>query len=394
MKKRIFISTGEVSGDLQGALLVKSLYSHAEKIGAEIEVLALGGDRMEAAGARLLGKTTEIGSMGIVEGLPYLFPTLSVQRRAKRHLRENPPNMVVMIDYSDPNISIGLYVRKHLPTVPTVYFIAPQEWVVAINQKKTQWIVQISDYIYSIFPLEAEYYKSKGANAIFVGHPLVDRMKSAPDRSTSRAKLGISPDQTAIVLLPASRQQEIKYMMPVIFKAAQQIQEKIPEVRFLVPLSLEKYRSDIAQAIDDYQLQAEIVEGSPLDAIAAADLAITKSGTVNLEIALLNVPQVIMYRLSPLTFWIAKNILKLKVQFVSPPNLVNMKVIVPEFIQDDATPESLALSSLELLKPENREKTIAGYQEMRETLGGEGACDRVARSILEHLGFEVSRSRL
>lgn len=389
MKKRIFISTGEVSGDLQGALLVKALYEQAEQAGAEIEILALGGDRMKAAGATLLGNTTKIGSIGIVEGLPYLFPTLSVQRQAKQYLQANPPDIVVMIDYSDPNISIGLHVRKHLPTVPTVYFIAPQEWVVRINEKKTQWIVEISDYIYSVFPGEADYYRSKGANAVLVGHPLVDRMKNAPDRSTARQRLGIAPDQTAIVLLPASRQQEIKYMMPVIFQAAKQIQSKLSDVRFLVPLSLEKYRLQIAQAIEQYQLQAEIVEGSPLEAIAASDLAITKSGTVNLEIALLNVPQVIMYRLAPLTYWIAKNILKLKVQFVSPPNLVEMKEIVPEFIQDAATPENLAQSALELLQPEKREKTISDYQQMRSALGGEGACDRVARAILEHLGTTV-----
>lgn len=389
MKKRIFISTGEVSGDLQGALLVKALYEQAEKAGTEIEILALGGDRMEAAGAKLLGNTTKIGSIGIVEGLPYLFPTLSVQRRAKQYLQANPPDIVVMIDYSDPNISIGLHVRKHLPNVPTAYFIAPQEWVVRINEKKTQWLVQISDRIYSVFPGEADYYKSKGADALLVGHPLVDRMKNAPDRSTAREKLGIAPDQTAIVLLPASRQQEIKYMMPVIFEAAQQIQSKIPDVKFLIPLSLEKYRTEIAQGIQEYQLQADIIGGSPLDAIAASDLAITKSGTVNLEIALLNVPQVIMYRLAPLTYWIAKNILKLKVQFVSPPNLVEMKEIVPEFIQDDATPENLAMSAMELLQPEKRERTIADYQQMRSALGGEGACERVARSILEQIGITI-----
>lgn len=388
MKKRIFISTGEVSGDLQGALLVKSLYTQAEQLGAEIEVLALGGRRMEAEGAKLLGNTTEIGSIGIIEGLPYLLPTLSVQRRAKQYLRENPPDLIVMIDYSDPNISIGLHVRKYLPKVPTAYFIAPQEWVLRINEKKTRWIVQISDCIYSIFPAEAAYYNSYGGNATFVGHPLIDRMKNAPDRSTARLKLGISPDQTAIVLLPASRQQEIKYMMPVMFEAARQIQEKIPDVRFLVPLSLEKYRSQIAQGIKEYQLQAEIVEGSPLEAIAASDLAITKSGTVNLEIALLNVPQVVMYRLSPFTYWVAKYILRLKPSFfASPPNLVNMKEIVPEFIQAAATPETLTQSALKLLEPENRAKMIADYQEMRSTLGGEGTCDRVARSLLARLGF-------
>lgn len=388
MKKRIFISTGEVSGDLQGALLVEALFQRANALGAEIEIVALGGERMEAAGAKLLGNTVGIGSIGIIEGLPYLFPTMKVQKQAKQYLQENPPDLVVMMDYSDPNISIGLHVRKHLPNVPTVYFIAPQEWVVRINQKKTQWIVQVSDRILSIFPAEADYYASHGAKTEFVGHPLVDRMKDAPDRSSARARLGISSDQTAIVLLPASRQQEIKYMLPVIFAAAQQIQAKIPNAKFWIPLSLERYRSQIAEAVEKYGLNAVITEGSPLDAIAAADLAITKSGTVNLEIALLDVPQVVMYRLAPFTAWVAKNILKLKVPFASPPNLVGMKEIVPEFIQDEATPENLAKSAIELLQPEKRERTIADYQEMRRALGEPGACSRAARSILGMVGLE------
>lgn len=387
MKKRIFISTGEVSGDLQGSLLVKALYEQASELGIDIEILALGGDRMAAAGAKLLGNTVGIGSIGIIEGLPYLLPTLKVQKQAKRYLQAHPPDLVVMMDYSDPNISIGLYVRKHLPTIPTVYFIAPQEWVVRINQKKTDWIVQISDRILSIFPAEAEYYAEHGAKTEFVGHPLIDRMKDAPDRSSAREKLGISSDETAIVLVPASRQQEIKYMLPAIFGAAQQIQAKLPDVKFLIPLSLERYRSQILSAITQYGLNAVIVEGSPLNAIAAADLAITKSGTVNLEIALLNVPQVVMYRLAPFTAWVAEHILKLEIPFASPPNLVGMKEIVPEFLQDEATPENLARSAMELLQTEKREKTIADYQEMRRRLGEPGACRRAAKSMLEMVGM-------
>jgi lipid-A-disaccharide synthase len=389
MKKRIFISTGEVSGDLQGSLLVEALYQHAAELGAEIEVLALGGDRMAASGAKLLGNTVGIGSIGIIEGLPYLFPTLKVQKQAKQYLQENPPDLVVMMDYSDPNISIGLHVRKHLPNVPTVYFIAPQEWVVRINQKKTDWIVQISDRILSIFPAEADYYAQHGAKTEFVGHPLVDRMKDAPNRAEARTKLGISEDETAIVLVPASRQQEIKYMLPVIFGAAQQIQAKIPDVKYLIPLSLERYRSQILSAIEQYGLNAEIVEGSPLNAIAAADLAITKSGTVNLEIALLDVPQVVMYRLAPFTAWIAKHVLKLEIPFASPPNLVGMKEIVPEFLQDEATPENLARSAMELLQTEKRGKAIVDYQEMRQALGEPGACHRAAKSMLEMVGLSA-----
>lgn len=379
----IFISTGEVSGDLQGALLVQALHHQAQKRGVVVEILALGGDRMAAAGAELLGHTTEIGSLGILENLPFILPTLKVQRQAKQYLQANPPDGIVMIDYSDPNINIGLHVRKHLPTVPTAFFIAPQEWVVALNQQKTRWLVEISDRILSIFPEEARYYAEKGANTVFVGHPLVDRMQAAPTRAEARAKLGIAEGQTAIVLLPASRLQEIKYMLPVICAAAQQIQAQIPDVQFLVPLSLPKYRDAIVQAITDYGLNAMVLDGSPLDAIAAADVAITKSGTVNLEIALLDVPQVVMYKVSPLTAWIAKNVLRLKIPFMSPPNLVEMKPIVPEFLQYTAIPENLANAALELLQPEPRQRMIEGYASMRRAMGEVGACDRAAEQILD-----------
>jgi lipid-A-disaccharide synthase len=384
MKKyRIFISTGEVSGDLQGALLVEALLRQARSLNLELEILALGGDRMEAAGATLLGRTTEIGSVGIFEGIPFVAATLKVQRKAKDYLQDNPPDILVMIDYGDPNISIGLHARKHLPQVPTVFFIAPQEWVVAINQQKTRWLVSISDRILSIFPEEARYYTEKGATVTFVGHPLVDRMQTAPTRESARLKLGIG-EETAIAIIPGSRQQEIKYMMPILFEAARRIQAKIGNVKFLIPLSLEKYRTAITEAIDQYQINAMICETS-LDAIAASDVALTKSGTVNLEIALSDVPQVVMYRVSAATAWIAKNILKLKIPFMSPPNLVLMDAIVPEFLQDAATSENIANAALELLKPEVREETIAGYQKMRQALGGIGACDRAAQEILQLL---------
>ena len=386
MKKRIFISTGEVSGDLQGALLVEALYRQAKKMRLELEVLALGGDRMKSAGATLLGNTTEIGSIGIIEGLPYLFPTMKVQKQAKEFLRQNPPDLFVMMDYADPNISIGLYARKHLPQVPTVFFIAPQEWVVAVTPQKTKWLVEISDRILSIFPQEAKYYAEHGAETVFVGHPLVDRMQNAPTRSQAREALGIAPDQRTIVLLPASRQQEIKYMMPVIFEAAQQVQAKYPDVQFLIPLSLEKYRAAIAQGISDFGLNAKILEsGSPLEAIAASDLAITKSGTVNLEIALLEVPQVVMYRVSPFTAWIGKNILRLKIPFMSPPNLVMMRAIVPEFLQYPATPDNITNAALELFEPERRQKMIEDYREMKRSLGEVGVCDRAAQEMLKML---------
>ncbi|HAC65122.1 MAG TPA: lipid-A-disaccharide synthase, partial [Cyanothece sp. UBA12306] len=135
---RIFISTGEVSGDLQGALLVESLYQQAEIKGIPLEILALGGDRMAAAGAKLLGNTAAIGSIGIVESLPFIIPTWLMQRRVKEYLRKNPPDLLVLIDYMGPNAALGQYARKNLPQVPIIYYIAPQSWVWAPNSKTIQ----------------------------------------------------------------------------------------------------------------------------------------------------------------------------------------------------------------------------------------------------------------
>lgn len=393
---RIFISTGEVSGDLQGSLLIGALHRLAQSQGLELEVLALGGDRMSAAGATLLGNTSEIGAMGPLESLRFVLPTLKVQRQAKHHLQQHPPDIVVLIDYMGPNVALCGYMAKALPQVPLVYYIAPQEWVWAANSHNTDRIVQTTDRVLAIFPEEANYFQQQGAEVTWVGHPLVDRMQAAPDRSAARQALGLSPDQLVVTLLPASRQQEIKYLMPVIFEAAQTIQQKLPDVQFLIPLALEKYRPPIAAAIQHYGLRATILADqrystslSPatsrtLQAIAAADLAITKSGTVNLEIALLDVPQVVLYKVSQGTAWLMKNLFKFSIPFMSPTNLVTMQPIVPEFLQNEATSDKIAQEALEiLLNSQRRETMLAGYATMRQALGAVGVCDRAAQEILQ-----------
>ncbi|MBW4516247.1 MAG: lipid-A-disaccharide synthase [Timaviella obliquedivisa GSE-PSE-MK23-08B] len=382
----IFISTGEVSGDLQGALLIESLYRQALSQGVTLEITGLGGDRMSQAGATLLADTTTISSIGILESIPHIFSTLQLQRRAKRHLQIHPPDIVILIDYFGPNLGIGGFIRKFLPHVPTVYYIAPQEWVWSFSDRNTQRILSLSDRLLAIFKGEAEYYQKKGGNVTWVGHPLVDGMVTAPTRLEARQALGIASDQLAIALIPASRLQEIKYVLPIIFAAAQQIQAKLPHVHFWIPLSLETYRAPLEQAIQQYRLQATLISKqshSSQTVIAAADLAIAKSGTVNLETALLNVPQVITYRLNAVTAWIAEHILKLAIPFASPPNLVLMEEIVPELLQANATPDRIAQEALEILSsPERRATMLAGYQRMRQELGAVGVCDRAAHEIL------------
>jgi lipid-A-disaccharide synthase len=381
---QIFISTGEVSGDLQGALLVTALQRQAQIKGIDLEITGLGGDRMAQAGARILADTTAISSIGILESIPHILATIQLQRQAKRHLQNHPPDIVVLIDYFGPNLGVGGFTRKVLPQVPTVYYIAPQEWVWSLSDRNTQRILEMSDRILAIFQGEAEYYQKKGGKVSWVGHPLVDCMATAATRDQARQTLGIAAEELAIALIPASRSQEIKYVLPAIFAAAQQIQARLPHVHFLIPLSLETYREALEQAIQQYGLQATLVsQHSSQIVIAAADLAIAKSGTVNLETALLNVPQVITYRLNPITAWIAEHILKVSIPFVSPPNLVLMEEIVPELLQADATGDRIAQEALEILSnPARRETMLVGYQRMRQELGAVGVCDRAAEEIL------------
>jgi len=383
MKARIFISTGEVSGDMQGARLIEALYRQAAQLGLELEILALGGDRMAATGATLLGNTAAIGSIGIIEAIPFVIPTLRLQKQAQQYLQQYPPDLIVLIDYFSPNSRIGRYARQYLPGVPVAYYIAPQEWVWSFRGGDTQQVVNITDRLLAIFPEEARYYQEQGANVSYVGHPLVDQLSTAPSRDAARQQLGIPSDQIAIALLPASRRQEIKQLLPIICAAARQIQDKLPQAHFWIPLSLECFRTPIEAAIQQYGLQATIVPGQSQQAIAAADLAITKSGTANLEIALMGIPQVVLYRVNPITAWIARNVLRFSIPFMSPPNLVLMQPIVPEFLQEQATPDNITQTVLDLLlNPQRRQQMLDDYARMRQAMGEPGVCDRAALEIL------------
>ena len=379
----IFISTGEVSGDLQGGMLVEALCHEASASGKELEIVALGGERMKEAGATLLANTTSIGSVGLLEALPFVLPTLKIQNQTKKYLQNNPPDVLVLIDYAAPNIAIGSYVKKHLPQVPIIYYIAPQDWAVPMLGNAPK-LAKFVDKLLAIFPQEAKYYQQQDIDTTWVGHPLLDRMNNTLNREESRKLLGIKSEATIITLLPASRQQEIKQMLPIIGEAAQLIQTKIPEVEFLIPVSLPIYRDAISATVNQYNLSATILAGKALEAIAASDLAITKSGTVNLEIALLNIPQVVFYKVHPFTAWLGRNLLKINVPLMSPPNLILNRQIVPELQQESATPHKIAQAAETLLFDFNkRQEIINGYQEMKSLLGDRGVAYRAAREILK-----------
>jgi len=272
-----------------------------------------------------------------------------------------------------------------LPQVPIIYYIAPQAWVWSFNDNNTKAIARITDRILAIFPEEARYFAEYGIDVKFVGHPLVAKMATCPRRATAREKLGLNQDRPLITLLPASRRQELKYLLPVMVEAAKILQRQVPEVKFLIPVALPHYRKTLETDINEAGLNAILIDDpaqTPL-AIAAADLAITKSGTVNLEIALLDVPQVVLYKVHPVTAWIAKHLLKFSIPFMCPVNLTLMRRIVPELLQTEATALRIAQESLALLQDGDRQAQLQqDYQEMRAVMGDGKACDVAAVDIL------------
>ncbi|MEO0802944.1 MAG: lipid-A-disaccharide synthase [Cyanobacteria bacterium J06642_2] len=383
----IFISTGEVSGDLQASYLIRSLRSQR----SDLRVTALGGERVAAAGATLLHDTTAISSMGLLEALPFIVPTLRIMRRVRRWLQRDRPDVAILVDYVGVNARIGTLLQQQ--GIPVIYYIAPQEWVWHYGNAMTQRLVNFSRLMLSIFAEEERYYSEAGGNVRWVGHPLVDILQSAPSREEARAQLGIAPETRAVMVMPASRSQELRAIVPVLVQAARQIQQQIPQVKVWIPLSQARFERALTRSARQAGLEVAFVRNNTRAAIAAADLILAKSGTVNLEAAILGIPQVVVYRVHWLTAWIARKFLNFSIPFMSPPNLVQMRAIVPELLQGEATPARVVAEALPLLVDRDRQRKLQqDYAQMRLALGKPGAIDRAAVEVLRILAEVEAKS--
>ena len=389
---RLLVSTGEVSGDLQGSLLIRALHAEADRRQLPLEVVALGGERMRQAGAELLADTSRLGAIGLWEALPMVLPTLSLQRRLRRWLQANPPDGVVLIDYMGANINLGLRLKRLYPSVPISYYIAPQEWAFRLGDGGTTRLIGFSDRILAIFPQEASFYASRGAKVTWVGHPLIDTVGHLPTRQEARQNLGLSQEGPVLLLLPASRPQELRYLLPPMAAGVALLQQRMPELEVLLPAGLPGFEPTLDQAMTEAGVRARVVPAEDADRLkpelcAAADAALTKSGTANLELALRGVPQVTGYRVSRPTAFVARHLLRFNVPHISPINLLLQERLVPELLQDDFTAEGVAISVGELLAADNpaRARQLEGYGRLRKSLGEEGVTSRAAAAILDQV---------
>ena len=391
MNRKIFISTGEVSGDLHGSLLANALFNEAEKRSVDLEICGLGGERMRKEGVKILQDTTSISAIGIWEALPLIIPTIRIQRRFYKLLKKYPPDCLILIDYMGPNINIGAKLKRSRNNIPIYYYIAPQEWAWRVGNNSTTNLINFSDKIFAIFKQEAIFYRRRGGNVSWVGHPMLDLTKKLPSKKFSRTILKLKANQNILLLMPASRPQELKYILPTFLKTAKKLQLRYPSLLVYIPSCRSIFDEKFRQGLEKYEIKGKVISQQDNSKFmpyiySLTKLALCKSGTVNMELALYGIPQIIGYRVSRVTAFIAKRILNFKVRFISPVNLLVKKFIIPEFVQKNFNEKKIFFKACRLLDlTSEKVKIKKGYTLLRKELGEEGVVDRAAKEIINSI---------
>ena len=332
---RIAVVAGEASGDLLGAALIRALRQRWEGL----EFFGIAGPKMMAEGARTLYPMDRLSVRGYVEVLKSLSEILAIRRGIARTLRDEPPDLFIGIDA--PDFNLGLEAKLKAAGVPTVHYVSPSVW--AWRPERIAAIGRSADHMLVMFPFEAPIYEKARIPASYVGHPLADAMPLEPDRAEARAQLRLGSQTVPVALLPGSRMSELELHADLFIDTAAELHRRRPELRFFVPLATRETREYFETRLyvkEALEVPIKILFGHAHLALYSAEAAIVASGTATLEAALARCPMVITYRLSPLTYKLVRR--KALLPYFGLPNILAGEFIVPELLQDDATPANLA----------------------------------------------------
>jgi len=361
--KHVLIVSGEASGDMYAARLITEMLS----LDPNLCFFGMGGDNMRAAGVDILVDAKDLAVVGIVEVLSKFNMIYSALKKVKTILKKNPPDLVILIDYPGFNLRVAKMAKQ--AGVKVLYYISPQIW--AWRKNRIHTLKKYVDWMAVILPFEAKIYEQAQIPVTFVGHPIVEQVKSTA--------LAIEQhSQKTICLMPGSRSGEIKNLLPVILESAKRLKELYPSLQLLLPLAPTILLSEITPYLSHYsELNIKIIKNQTYEAIQKSDAVIVSSGTATLEIALLGVPMVIIYKLAPLSYFILKKLAK--INYIGLCNIIAEKSIAPELIQNDANPEKITHEIKRFLEnAEYRHQTEKNLAEMKMKLGDGGASKKVA----------------
>ncbi len=381
MSKEIMLVTGEASGDLHGANLLREMRARQP----DLKFCGMGGSELASLGMEILYDASKVAVVGVLEVFSHLGDILKAQRLLTTRMKTRPPALLIIIDLPDFNLLLAKKAKKL--GIPVFYYIAPQVW--AWRSGRVRTIGKRVDKVGVILPFEEEFFRSRGVDAEYVGNPSLDSVVVSQTAEQICEKYRIAHGSRRIGILPGSRKREIATLFPIFLEAAQLLQKEsaVPLV-FLLPLAStimegDLWREGFRQKAAD--LDIRVISEDRYDVMAACEAVIAASGTVILELALLDVPMVATYRFAPVTYQLGRMLVKLR--HFSLVNLIAGEEVVPELLQDEVTPANIAFHVQQMLNDRQiREKIHKGLRDVRNRLGGQGASGRAAELALQMLG--------
>jgi lipid-A-disaccharide synthase len=375
----VLIVAGEASADMHGSNLVRAL----KRLDSDIVCWGIGGGNMAQAGVRILVPSSKMAVVGLTEVVERLHTIVKAANTMKSALKNLHPDLLILIDYPDFNLYLA-GIAKRLG-IPVLYYISPQVW--AWRSGRVKKIARRVDRLAVILPFEESFYRKRGLNVDYVGHPLLDEFES--DVPSPRSKVqgpmpqGASGIQHPVVgLLPGSRRDEIKNLLPVMIRSVEILKTRYPDIRCLLPLAKTIEREYVENFIRNTPVTIDIRENHIYSVLERCHIALVASGTATLDTAIMGIPMVVVYKVAPLSYWLGRKLIK--VPYIGLANLVAGERVVPELIQDEVTPVTLAREALSLLEDQGvRETMIAKLHGVRKGLGKGGASERAARIAIE-----------
>ncbi|QGZ32014.1 lipid-A-disaccharide synthase [Stutzerimonas stutzeri] len=366
----VALVAGEASGDILGSGLMQALRAQHP----DVRFIGVGGPRMEAQGLTSYFPMERLAVMGLVEVLGRLPELLARRKRLLKTLLDARPDVFIGIDAPDFNLDLALKLRRN--GIRTVHYVSPSVW--AWRQKRVLKIRDACDLMLTLFPFEAKFYDAHQVAVRFVGHPLADAIPLEPDRAAARVALDLPPDGLIVALMPGSRGGEVGRLGELFLTAADRLRSMRPGIRFVVPCASPERRAQLEQMLVGRDLPLTLLDGRSHEALAACNAVLIASGTATLEALLYKRPMVVAYSVAPLTFRILKRLVKSP--YVALPNLLAQRLLVPELLQDAATPDALAQSLSPLL--DNGDVQTEGFDAIHRTLRCD-ASTQAARAVLD-----------
>ena len=377
-KITIGIVAGEASGDLLGSHMMAAL----KETRHDVQFVGIGGPRMQSVGMEVLFPMEKLAVRGYVEVLRHYREIVGIRRKLKNYFLANRPDLFIAVDAPDFNLNLELVLKQR--GIHTIHYVSPSIW--AWRGERINKIKRAVSHMLAVFPHEPKLYQQAGVPVDYVGHPLADMLPEYPKRAEMRETMRIPLQAKVFAFLPGSRQSEVKYLAHTYIETAKLVLQQMPGARFLVPLVSRETRGIFEQALydcDAQQLPITLLFGHAQDAMIAADIALVASGTATLECALLKRPMVITYKMPALSWWMIKR--KRYQPYFGLPNILCERFVVPELIQEDATPENLTQALLNLLNDKDAVAQLEEtFHELHQTLR-QNTAQKAAAAILPYL---------